>query len=111
MTNYDFNLDPRFEGVTRIPGKCLLASPTMHGGEERYVHDAFESGWVTTAGENINELEKFISEFIGIDNAVALSSGTAALHLAIKLAGEKIYGQPKPGHAFNCTWVICQETL
>ncbi len=93
---YDFNNDPRFKGIEKIPGKCLLSSPTMHGDEEKYVHEAFESGWVTTAGKNIDELEKRIAELVGVKYAVGLSCGTAALHLAVKLAGEKLYGQPKP---------------
>ena len=54
--------------------------------------------WITTAGENINEIEKMVQAKIGRKCAVALSAGTAALHLAIKLAGEKLYGQPAIGH-------------
>ena len=95
---YDFSKDDRFKGIQHIEGKCLLSSPTIHGDEERYVHEAFASGWVTTAGESIDRLEEELASYLGIDHAVALSSGTAALHLAIKLAGEKLYGQPKPGH-------------
>lgn len=98
MIKYKFNSDHRFEGITRVSGKCLLASPTMHGEEERYVHEAFESGWVTTAGENITAVEQSMAEYLKVPYAVALSSGTAALHLAVKIAGEKLYGQPKPGH-------------
>ena len=97
MNNYDFSNDPRFKGIEPIQGKCLLSSPTMHGDEERYIHEAFQSGWVTTAGENIDRLESAISSYVGVEHAVALSSGTAALHLAIKLAGERLYGAPRPG--------------
>lgn len=78
--------------------KVWLASPTMHGDELKWIHDAFDKNWITTAGENINEIEKQLSVFIGTKYAVALSCGTAALHLAIRLAGEKIYGIPKVGH-------------
>ncbi len=60
--------------------------------------EAYESNWMSTVGKNIDECEKQIAEFIGRKYAVALSCGTAALHLAVKLAGEKIYGQPKVGH-------------
>lgn len=77
--------------------KVWLSSPTMHGDEQKWVNDAFEKNWVSTVGENINIIEKEIAEFIGVEEAVALSSGTAALHMAVKLAGEKLYGRPKVG--------------
>ena len=78
--------------------KIWLSSPTMHGDEIKYVQEAYDTNWMSTVGANINEAEKLICEKIGCKEAVALSSGTAALHLAIKLAGERLYGQPKPGH-------------
>lgn len=96
--NYDFSTDPRFDKIARIPGKCLLASPTMHGDEKRFVDEAIDSGWVTTAGVNLDKLEASVAEFVGVKYAVGLSAGTAALHLATKLAGEKLYGQAKPDH-------------
>lgn len=77
--------------------KIWLASPTMHGDEQKWVKDAFDKNWITTAGENINEVERQMAEYIGVNHAVALSCGTAALHLAIRLAGEKLYGIPKVG--------------
>lgn len=61
----------------------------MHGEEQEYIREAFETNWVSTVGENINQLEKSICDYIGCKNAVALSSGTSALHMAIKLAGVK----------------------
>ena len=78
--------------------KVWLATPTMHGDEMKFVQEAFDTNWVTTAGTNINASEKLVAEKIGCKDAVALSCGTAALHLAIKLAGERLYGQPKAGH-------------
>ncbi len=78
--------------------KVYLSSPTMHGDELKYMQEAYETNWMSTVGANINETERLISEKIGCKDAVALSSGTAALHLAIKLAGERLYGQPKVGH-------------
>ncbi len=78
--------------------KLYLASPTMHGEELKYMQEAYETNWMSTVGANINESEKMICEKIGCRNAVALSSGTAALHLAIRLAAEKLFGQPKVGH-------------
>ena len=70
----------------------------MHGKELEWVKEAIRVNWVTTAGENINNLERVCAEYIGRKYGVGLSCGTAALHLAIRLCGEKLYGQPKVGH-------------
>lgn len=94
----DYLKDLRFKGIVPFESRVWLASPTMHGDEQKWINDAFEKNWITTAGENINVIEKQIAEIIGRKQAVALSAGTAALHLAIKLAAEKLYGQPKVGH-------------
>ena len=94
----DFLSDLRFQGIEKFKDKVWLSSPTMHGDEQRWVDEAIQTNWVSTVGTNINEIEKQMAEFIGAPYAVALSAGTAALHLAVKLAGEKIYGQPKVGH-------------
>ena len=67
--------------------RLWLSSPTMHGEERKYVEEAFDTNWVSTVGENINELESLACEYVGSRYAVALSAGTAALHLAVKLAG------------------------
>ena len=67
--------------------KLYLSSPTMHGDELHYIQEAYDTNWMSTVGENINEAERLISEIIGRKHAVALTSGTSALHLAIKLAG------------------------
>ena len=69
--------------------KVWLATPTMHGDELKYITEAYETNWMSTVGANINEVEKQIAEKVGCGNAVALSSGTAALHMAAKLAGIK----------------------
>lgn len=87
-----------FKEIQPFYKKIWLSSPTMHGEEQKWVDEAIRTNWVSTVGENINEIERQIDSFIGIDNAVALSAGTAALHLAIKLAGEKLYGQRRAGH-------------
>lgn len=89
---YDFSLDSRFQDIRPLPKKLFLASPTMHGEEFFYTKEAIDSGWVTTVGENINELEKAVSKKMGVNYVVGLSSGTAALHLAVKLAAEKLFG-------------------
>ena len=69
--------------------KIWLSSPTMHGEELKYITQAYETNWMSTVGENINAVEKIAQEYIGCRHAVALSAGTAALHLAVKLAGVK----------------------
>ena len=71
--------------------KVWLSTPTMHGEELKYITEAYETNWMSTVGENINEVERLACEKIGCKYAVALSAGTAALHLAVKLAGVK-YG-------------------
>ena len=76
-------------GEKKLKNKIWLASPTMHGEEQKYVQEAFETNWVSTVGANLNELEKGICEKVGCQYAVALSAGTAALHMAVKLAGIK----------------------
>ena len=94
----DFLHDPAFAGLEPFSSKLWLASPTMHGDEQRWVDEAIRSNWVSTVGANINEVERQIAEYVGCKHAVALSCGTAALHLATKLAGEKLYGQARPHH-------------
>ena len=101
--------DPRFVGITPFKNKVWLSSPTMHGDEQRWVDEAIRTNWVSTVGANINEVEKQIAEYLDCKYAVALSAGTAALHLATKLAGERLYGQAKPnagtlaGHRVFCS--------
>ncbi len=69
--------------------KIWLATPTMHGDELKYMKEAFDTNWMSTVGANINETERLVCERVGCKCAVALSSGTAAIHLAMKLAGVK----------------------
>ena len=69
--------------------KLWLSSPTMHGEELKYITEAYESNWMSTVGENVNQIENIAARYVGCHYAVALSSGTAALHLAVKLAGVK----------------------
>ncbi len=75
--------------IKRFDEKLWLASPTMHGEEQMYVKNAFDTNWVSTLGENIDRLEKSICDYIGCKYAVGLSAGTASLHLAVKIAGVK----------------------
>lgn len=92
----NFLTDQRFAGIEPFPGKLWLSSPTMHGDEQHWVDHAIQTNWVSTIGENINEVERQMAEIIGVKYAVALSTGTSALHLATKLAGERLYGQARP---------------
>ncbi len=73
--------------MEKFAKKVWLSSPTMHGEELQYVTEAYETNWMSTVGKNINEVERQIAEKVGCRYAVALSCGTAALHVAMKLAG------------------------
>ena len=84
----------RFEA---FENKVWLSSPTMHGDELKYMQKAYETNWMSTVGENINEVERLASEKVGCKYAVALSAGTASLHMAIRLAGVK------PGDKVFCS--------
>ena len=75
--------------IKPFESKVWLSSPTMHGDELKYMTEAFETNWMSTVGANINEVERTAAEKIGVKYAVALASGTSALHLAMKLAGIK----------------------
>ncbi|MBQ6487930.1 MAG: aminotransferase class V-fold PLP-dependent enzyme [Solobacterium sp.] len=97
--------------------KIWLSSPTMHGEELKYMTEAYETNWMSTVGKNINEIEAQIAEFAGVRYAVALASGTASLHLATKLAAEKLYGQARPnegtlrGHRVLCSDVTFDASI
>lgn len=73
--------------MKKFENKVWLSTPTMHGEELKYVKEAYDTNWMSTIGENINEIEKQMSEKVGCKYAVALSCGTSALHMAVKLAG------------------------
>ena len=97
-------------GIEPLAQHVYLSSPTMHGEEFQYMKEAYDTNWMSTVGANINEVEKCASEKIGCKHAVALSSGTAALHMAIKLAGMDLYGQPEVGHgALEGKRVFCSD--
>ena len=82
-----------------------LRKPTMHGEELKYITQAYETNWMSTVGENINEVERTAQEYIGCKHTVALSAGTAALHLAVKLAGVK------PGDHVFCSDMTFAATV
>ena len=67
--------------------KIYLSSPTMHGEEQKFVKEAFDTNWVAPLGPNVNAFEKELADYVGISHASALSAGTAAIHLALKILG------------------------
>lgn len=75
------------ENIRPFEKKVWLASPYIHENSRIYVEQAFDTNWMSTIGENLDQLEKGICDYVGCKACVALSSGTAALHLAVKLAG------------------------
>ena len=97
----------RFE---RFSDKVWLSSPTMYVDSMQYVMEAYETNWMSTVGENINEVERIAAEISETKYAVALSCGTAALHLCMKLAGERLYGKPSIGvGALDNKRVFCTD--
>lgn len=69
--------------------RIWLSTPTMHGEELQFVHEAFEKNWIAPLGFNVDGFERELADYVGVGHGAALTSGTAALHLAIKLAGVK----------------------
>lgn len=91
--------------LEKFESKVWLSSPTMHGPELDYIKKAYETNWMSTVGENINEVERLASDYIGCKYAVALSAGTAALHMAVKLAGVQ------PGDRVFCSDMTFDATV
>lgn len=91
--------------ITPFEQKVWLSSPTMHGDELKYITEAYETNWMSTLGNNINEAERVVCEKVGCGYAVALSAGTAALHMAVKLAGVK------PGDKVFCSDMTFSATV
>ena len=91
--------------------KVWLSTPTMHGDELKYVTEAYETNWMSTVGQNINEAERIVAEKLGCKYAVGLASGTAALHLCMKLAGIKPGVKVKAVDALITNFHLPQSTL
>ena len=96
---HDFLNDERFNGIKPFEKRVLLASPTMHKTaddkswvELDYIREAFETNWITCAGSNLTAFEPLMADYLGAEHIVGLSCGTAAIHLAVKLAAYKLYG-------------------
>ncbi|MBQ3134226.1 MAG: DegT/DnrJ/EryC1/StrS family aminotransferase [Oscillospiraceae bacterium] len=85
--------------------KIWLATPTMHGDELTYMAEAYHTNWMSTVGANINEVERMACEWVGCGQAVGLACGTAALHMAVKLAGVQ------PGERVFCTDMTFAATV
>ena len=85
--------------------KIWLATPTMHGDELAYMAEAYHTNWMSTVGANINEVERMACEWVGCRHAVGLACGTAALHMAVKLAGVQ------PGERVFCTDMTFAATV
>lgn len=95
----------RSEGLKPFEQKVWLSSPTMHGPELDYVREAYETNWMSTVGANINEAERLACGKVGRKYAVGLTCGTAALHMAVKLAGVK------PGDEVICSDMTFDATV
>jgi len=92
----DLSKDKRFAGMEPFNDRVWLATPTMHGEEMVYMQQAYDTNWMSTVGANLETIEKELAEYVGVGYAVALSSCTAALHLAIRSAAKQLYGFSKP---------------
>lgn len=98
------------EKFEKFNDKIWLSSPTMYPESMKYVMEAYETNWMSTVGANINEVERVAAETSGTKYAVGLSCGTAALHLSMKLAGERLYGKPPVGvGALQGKRVFCSD--
>ena len=89
----------------KFESKVWLSSPTMYADSMQYAMEAYETNWMSTVGKNINEVERIAAEMVGAKYAVALSCGTSALHLAMKLA------QVKPGDKVFCSDMTFDATV
>lgn len=93
-----------------IREKSMAFVSDMHGEELKYMTEAFETNWMSTVGENINEVEHIAAEKAEMKYAVGLSSCTSALHLCVKSAGERLYGKPVISHgALEGKKVFCSD--
>ena len=83
-------------GFKKFENRIWLSSPTIHGEEQAFVKEAFDTNWVSTIGKNLDGLEDGVCKYLGGGlHSVGLASGTAALHLAYKLAeiktGDRVF--------------------
>ena len=67
--------------------RIYLSCPTMHGEEQEFIKEAFDTNWVAPLGPNVNAFEKELASYVNVSHASALSAGTAAIHLALRILG------------------------
>lgn len=75
--------------ILNLKQKILLSSPHMGGTEQKYIQEAFDTNWIAPTGKNVDDFENTISRYTGVKHTAALSSGTAAIHLALIILGVK----------------------
>ena len=91
--------------IKAFENKVWLSTPTMHGEELQYIQEAYDTNWMSTVGENINQVESQMAQYVGCGYGIGLCAGTAALHMAVKLAGVK------PGDKVFCTDMTFAATV
>ncbi len=99
---------------SREKKRIYLSSPTMHGDEQRFVQEAFDTNWIAPLGPNVDAFEKEMCEYTGAGYAAALSSGTAAIHLALKLAGVQagdIVFAPSLTFSATCNPIVYEKAV
>jgi len=96
---------PENKGENQMNERIWLSTPTMHGEEQIYIKEAFDTNWVAPLGKNVTEFENEIAKYLGIKSAAAMTAGTHALHLAVKLAGVK------PGDIVLCSDLTFAATV
>lgn len=78
-----------------VKQRIFLSPPHMSGNELKYINEAFDTNWIAPLGPNVDAFEKEIANYVGVSEAVAVSSGTAAIHLALSLLdvkkGDKVF--------------------
>ncbi|MDE5865854.1 MAG: aminotransferase class I/II-fold pyridoxal phosphate-dependent enzyme, partial [Lachnospiraceae bacterium] len=94
--------------------RIYLSCPTMHGEEQKFINEAFDTNWVAPLGPNVNAFEKEIAEYVGISYASALSAGTAAIHLALRILGVQegdIVFTPSLTFSATCNPIVYEKAV
>ena len=87
MSNFSTQPDDQGADVSSLPARIYLSPPQMSGREAEYVRQVFDSNWIAPLGPMVDAFERDFAAAVGVPHALALSSGTAALHLALQLLG------------------------
>lgn len=94
--------------------RIYLSCPTMHGEEQKFINEAFDTNWVAPLGPNVNAFEKEMAEYVGISHASALSAGTAAIHLALRILGVQegdIVFTPSLTFSATCNPIVYEKAV